>query len=343
MPVNDLIRLAQIVVWPFVVLTLALVYYREIPKLFQALGGKVSKLSAVGVTLEFASAGPSSGTLSASLDQIRQPTSTGPAPPSGVQSLVELARSAPAADYLVIDLRGGDAWLTSRLYLFATVLPKVLSLRCFVFIGDCGTVPRYFLGMASPGLVVSRLESEEPWLPKAMAEAQFQPVIAGDSPNRYVQWWPPNDAVKADLKQLTQGPAVDSLDAPRAGALDKIMRELVRPVDLSQPGQVEFLIQRFLQSPAVRRPHDASANDPEWVHLEKHDEHAAWITSERQLVDLLGDLNRQKVSDPGLDDEALVKAVLRQPGEFVALTDAEGRFDRLVDRAALLERIARKI
>jgi hypothetical protein len=344
MAVNDVIRLAQIVVWPLVVLMLALVYHREIPKLFQALSGKISKLSAVGLTLEFASAGPSSGTLLASLDQIRQPASTGPPPPSGVQSLVELARSSPAADYLVIDLRAGDAWLTSRLYLFATVLPKVLSLRCFVFIGDWGPVPRYFLGMASPELVVSQLEAHDPCLPKAMTEAQLQPVVAGESPNRYVQWWPPNDTVKADLKQLTQGPAVDTLDTSRAGALDKIVRELVRPIDLLQPGQVEIFVQRFLQSPAVRRSHDARADSSGWVQLDTHDEHAEWIKDERQLIDLFdGGLSRQKVSDPGLDDDALVKAVLRQQGEFVALTDAEGRFDRLVDRAALLERVVRKI
>lgn len=344
MPVNDVIRLAQIVVWPLVVLMLALVYHREIPKLFQALSGKISKLSAVGITLEFASAGPSSATLQASLDQIRQPASTGPPPPSGVQSLIELAGSSPAADYLVIDLRGGEAWLTSRLYLFATVLPKVLSLRCFVFVGDRGPVPRYFLGLASPKFVVSQFEAQYPWLPKAMTEAQFQPVVTGESPNRYVQCWPPNEAIKAELKRLTQGPPVETLDVPRAEALDKIMRELVRPIDVFQPGQVEILVQRFLQSPAVRRPHAASADSSEWVQLDTHDEHAGWIKDERQLLDLLGSgLSRQKVIHTGMDDDALVKEVLRQQGEFVALTDAEGRFERLIDRAALLEKIVSKV
>jgi hypothetical protein len=329
--------MAQIVVWPFVVLLIALIYRREIPRLFQALSGKISKLSAVGITLEFASAQPAPPTLEARLDEIRQPASTGPPPPSGAQSLIELARSSPAADYVVIDLRAGDAWLTSRLYLFATVLPKVLSVRCFVFVGDLGTVPRYFLGTASPESVVSQFGAKYPWLPKAMTEAQFQSVVAGEATNRHIQWYPPTDATKI----LTQGPPVEYLDVPRAEALDKIMRELVSPIDLSQPGQVEVLAQRFLQSPAVRHPLDSSADPSEWVGLGSHSEHAQWIQDERRLVDLLGNgLSRQTLIDAGMDGDALVKAVIRKGGEFVAVTDAEGRFERLIDRTALLERVA---
>jgi hypothetical protein len=39
-------------VWPLVIVTLVFIYRREIPRLIQALGGRMSKLSAVGVTLE---------------------------------------------------------------------------------------------------------------------------------------------------------------------------------------------------------------------------------------------------------------------------------------------------
>jgi hypothetical protein len=68
------------------------------------------------------------------------------------------------ADYVVIDLRVGGAWLTSRLYLFAVVLPQLMPLRCFVFVGDRGQVPRYFLGIASPEGIIRQLESQFPWL-----------------------------------------------------------------------------------------------------------------------------------------------------------------------------------
>jgi hypothetical protein len=80
----------------------------------------------------------------------------------------------------------------------------------------------------------------------------------------------------------------------------------------------------------------------DWVKLDSTEEHAQWIRGERELVDLLGsELSRQQiVIDPTADKDFLVKAVLQTQGTFVALTDAEGRLDRLVDRAALLERVA---
>lgn len=340
MPIGEIIRLVQIVAWPVVIVLLAIIYRREIPRLFQSLGGKVSKLTAVGITLEFTSARAAAGALHARLDQIREPTSTGPPPPSGSQPLIELTKSSPAADYLVIDLRDGNAWLTSRLYLFAVVLPQVMPLRCFVFIGDRPPVPQYFIGIAPPECVVRRLEAEYPWLRKAKVESLLQPVVSRASPNHDVSWWPPEE-VKPYLRQLTQGPAVDVLDVPRAEALDNIARALINPIDLSQPGQVEVRVNAFLQSPSLRRPHDPQAT-ADWVHLKTADEHAQWIRDERQLLDLLQiDLSREHlVVDAHVDNEAILKAVLRKRGNFVALIDAEGRFERLIDRAGLLEKVA---
>jgi len=82
--------------------------------------------------------------------------------------------------------------------------------------------------------------------------------------------------------------------------------------------------------------------DRDWVKLKSTEEHAQWIRSERQLVDLFGnDFSRQRVvTDRQADKDSLAKAVLGKHGTFVALTDAEGRFERLVDRGALLEKLA---
>jgi hypothetical protein len=148
--------------------------------------------------------------------------------------------------------------------------------------------------------------------------------------------------MKLALKQLTQGPAVEALDVPRAEALDRVIRGLVAPLDLLQPGHVENFVTAFLQSPGLRRPNDPQVKEGDWVKLDSTEEHAQWIRGERELVDLLGsELSRQQiVIDPTADKDFLVKAVLQTQGTFVALTDAEGRLDRLVDRAALLERVA---
>jgi uncharacterized iron-regulated protein len=76
-------------------------------------------------------------------------------------------------------------------------------------------------------------------------------------------------------------------------ALERILQSLVLPLDLSQSGQVETFVQRFLQTPILRRPHQEplprELPDANWVQLGEMDEHARWIENERQLLDLLGD------------------------------------------------------
>jgi hypothetical protein len=47
------------------------------------------------------------------------------------------------------------------------------------------------------------------------------------------------------------------------------------------------------------------------------------------------------IDDPSWTDADRVRAIVRVPAEFVALTTASGRFDHLVDRVALLDVVAR--
>lgn len=344
----DWATLLRALAWPVAVLTLGIIYRKEIPGLARALGSRISRLSAVGITLELVAAKPVAESVRVRLDEIREPSSTGPPPPSGVQPLLELVKSSPPSEYVVIDLRDGKAWLTSRLYLFATVLPPVLGLRCFVFVGNRGSIPRYFLGFASPDLIARALETRYPWLRAAKARTQLQRLVVGQAPYRYTAWTPFGDSETAH-KQLN--PA--QWDVDQAEALGVIVQSLISPLDLFQPGQVEEFVNRFLDNPDLRRPHAAPIEgagtkaaepvlDNEWVQLDKTDEHASWIEGERQLVDLLGsNLSRQDmILDAKTSDEVLVKSVLGLQGNFVAVTDGEGRFDHLIDRRALLDKVA---
>jgi hypothetical protein len=336
---QDIVSLLQALAWPAVVVVVVLSFRKELPKLVQALGGRISGLSAVGISFEFAAAEPAPDTLHL-LDQIKEPSSTGPPPPSGVKSLLELANSSPRADYLIIDLREGRSWLTSRLYLFSVVLPSVLGVRCFVFVGTNERVPRSFLGLSSPESVARALETRYTWLRKAMVQAQLQALITGTPPSRYISWSPHGDA-EAAMKRLVQPVNQGNWDVPHAEALDEIIRGLVSPIDLLQPGQVERFVNQFLHSPELRRPH-TGATLPDWVHLDTVDEHAEWIKDERHLLDLLGDALRhdQVVDNSTNEQDVIEKAVLRKRSSFVAVTDSQGRVDRLIDRAALLEKIA---
>ena len=346
MSFSDFVSLVQAIIWPVVVVTVVLIFRRELPKLVQALSGRISRLSTIGVTFEFAALELATETLRV-LNEIREPSSTGPPPLSGVPSLLELAKASPPADYLIIDMRDGCAWLTSRLYLFAIVLAPVLALRCFVFVGTRGPVPRYFLGLASPKSVALALERCFPWLRRTMVETQLEPlikvgpVIEDQDPKYYVSWRPYGNT-EAALKRLIQQSDRFVWDLPQAEALDEVVRALVSPIDLSMPGQVETFVNRFLQNPNLRRPRKAPPLEEDWVQLGAAEEHARWIKDERDLLDLIGDdLCREQIFDKSTtDDEFLEKTVLQKRGTFVAVTDSEGRFNRLIDRTALLERVA---
>jgi hypothetical protein len=332
---DEVVRLVQAVAWPVIIALLAVLYRKEIPKLFLALGGKISKFTAVGLTLEFTAPKPIADTLSTKLNEIREPTSTGLPIPSAAPALVELIRSSAPADYLLIDLREGSAWLTSRLYLFAVVLLRVTAVKSFVFIGEKASTPRYFYGIASLAAVERKLELRCPWLRSAKLTSQIQQIYS---------WTPTTDQLKADLKTLTQGPTVESLPYTHAAAFEHILRDVVEPVDLLQPGQAEIFVTLFLGNPKIRRP-DAPKDQTEamgWVDLTNSYEHAQWIKDEGDLRDLIGDdLTREYVSMDTLpDSEALGKTVIRKKGDFVTLLDKDGRFLRLVDRAALLEKMA---
>mgnify|MGYP005852243507 CR=1 FL=1 len=186
-----------------------------------------------------------------------------------------------------------------------------------------------------------------------MIETQLHPLVVGKPSNRSVFWCP--DETKAAVKHLLQASTKDDWDIAQAESLAKVVRTLISPDDLLQSGQVEEFVKRFLENPNLRRSHDTTTSvdkDPRsagdsleeenWVHLGTVDEHANWIKNERHLLDLMGeDLRREQiVNNLTSEDGNLEKAVLSKRGSFVAVTDSEGRFLRLVDRAALIEKIA---
>jgi hypothetical protein len=171
-----------------------------------------------------------------------------------------------------------------------------------------------------------------------MVQAQLDALAGGTPPHRYPLRSPDGDALRRLVLPADKG----NWDVPRAEALEEILRSLVSPIDLLQPGQAEAFVNRFLQTPDLRRPHTATPLDKDWIQLGTVDEHAEYIKDERHVLDLIGDaLRRDQVVDNSTNQaDVLEAAVLRKRGSFVAVTDLEGRFDRLIDRIALLERIA---
>jgi hypothetical protein len=347
MNATDAIGLARIVAWPFVVLAVAVAYRREIAKLVQGLSGRISRLSVGGVTVDLAAIAPTRESQRL-LDEFQNTSTVGPAPASGVPSLVEIAKSSGPVDYLIIDLRGGKAWLTSRLYLCAEILAPLLAVKCLVFVATVGSFPRYFLGLASPASVATALRRKYVWLAKVNIETHLAPLFAGEIPNRFPIWYldPVTEAALACLTSAPTAITYNNLDKEAktkiALDLEQIRRLMITPKDLYAPNEVESFVNAFLQNPDMRRPHLEGVKDDDWTQLDQVDEHARWIPDERRLLDLLGEnLVRQLVPiDQTTDSDALVRTIVRHKGNFTAVVDADGRFKKIIDRVAILERVA---
>ena len=103
---------------------------------------------------------------------------------SYVMDLLNKIQEAGPADYAVIDIKTGNSWLTTRLFLFAILLQRMQALRTFVFVDTRGRISRRFVGVAAPEIVRWRLAREYPWLERAFAQAYCSiqsPNIQSDS------------------------------------------------------------------------------------------------------------------------------------------------------------------
>jgi hypothetical protein len=91
-----------------------------------------------------------------------------------------------------------------------------------------------------------------------MVEAQLVSLFYGQGPTRSPAWYPSPEIQKAlkDLSAASAGPTFElPLKTQHLDALQEIMQSLLSPFDLSQSGQVEFFVQRFLQIRSLRRLH----------------------------------------------------------------------------------------
>ena len=203
--------------------------------------------------------------------------------------------------------------------------------------------PRYFYGISTPEAVRRALEKKYPWLSRILIEAQINQLAYGQAPNRCVGWnLAYNELGKAALLAIRRGKDLE-WDLPMAESLQTVIHDLIIPVDLDQPQQAETLVSNFLNNPQIRRPVSTGEEDKDWVRFREVEEHARWISDEDELKRLLeGELKRECLVENATEEPRVVeRAFLRKNGHFVAQVDSDGRFLRLIDRNALVEKVGR--
>jgi hypothetical protein len=81
----------------------------------------------------------------------------------------------------------------------------------------------------------------------------------------------------------------------------------------------------------------------DWIEIRQGKwERADWLTRETLATYLSSSLNEASIKDGRRQTDAdIVRQVLRKEGSFIALLKSNESFDRLVDRGAMLEELAK--
>ncbi|NUU19593.1 hypothetical protein HP550_20300 [Cellulomonas humilata] len=324
------LRFAEAALWPLVVLVLCIVLRGPIGRFLGSLGGRVSKLSVLAVSVELAVTEPVNLPWQGYAgDDIRGLVVADQVNNSYFSTLQQALGRGDDADYLVVDLRRSDEeWLTSRLYLFGHLLSKLKGVRAVVFVATRDEVGRVFLACAQVDQVLRALGRAQPWLSRARLDLEdvlidrrhpSPPRAAGVDPQPF----------DPGSKQPEAADADERWEATKAGTGGR---------------DSLYLAQQFLLS--LQRTIPEGTEPPEgWLQLPRQPgrppiiEHATWLRIEDLTDGLLRDVvepDAYVIDDPTWSAEERVRAVATREGQFVALLSPSRRFLRLVDREALL-------
>jgi hypothetical protein len=306
------LELARILIsWPVVIALVLLIYRKPFSRFLRGMSQRVTKLSLYQVSLE----------LHALPDPVPleipyQGRTLTPADDtsSGIADLLKLIQMRCNFVHMVVDLKYGHYWLTSRLFLFAEILRRECGLKCIVFVHSKYHQEKRFIGLASPEDVRWALARHYPWL-EAAYNLAYAKIFS----------------VSAESYPITQDVA-------------PVLRSNSGELDLDTVNLLVHDFIHYIQNGDVSSLTDEQKRD--WVSLGRDDggpwERAEWISGEN-VGDILGEdiLNRKAWVE---EDEELLTAernrkILRKKRPFVALVDKRRVFLELVDRQSLAEQV----
>jgi hypothetical protein len=330
--VTDLVR---VVIWPLAITVILVVYREQILKLASAVGRRVTGVTLAGFTVAFAAVSEPSAEVWTALQSFADPHALASVSNSS-NALLSLVNQGQKAESARFDLRTGHSWLTSRLYIFAILLPEILDVQCMVFTETRDGIARRFVGLAEPRAVTAALAHRYDWLQRAWTRASI---------NLYNY----DQSALTQIRALARDDGVN--DWQLTPKLIEGAQQAMIPQDLLQPGTAELVAQQYLNDPQIQRERPSNSPDESgWVQLRRigdgivQEEHARWIGSGADLDYLLGDaLTRPHVIETsGASIRQLNRHAVLKSGRFVAVVDGEGRFLRLLHREVIVDELARE-
>jgi hypothetical protein len=166
--------LINAIVWPFVVVVALIFYRRELSVFLAKLGGRISRVSFGGASVEFIPASEAPATDVSAVTEFIDASTTAGAVASDAGPSLQLAIHSTGADFVKIDLRSGRAWLTSRLYIFSVIFSETAQVKRIAFVQTSDAGVETFVGLANPLDAADRLGSRFHWFCYALADAERQ-------------------------------------------------------------------------------------------------------------------------------------------------------------------------
>lgn len=314
--VGAIAALVSAVLWPFFLVTAALLFRDRLVEMAKLLAPRIKSLSIGGVSFEFTEARPLSLQMAGAVD-LRHAGQSGDVNDSTLRSFYEQITEPSGLDYAVVDLGAGSEWLTSRLFILSVILARMRGLKALVFVETAGHIRRRFVGASECDKVRWRLAMRFPWLEAALAhaEASVWPVPL-PPPASY----PTSPLVSNEDGRLELLPGNPE---PAANLLRSFLREIQGDATPALPAE-------------------------EWVTLPgaaSKIEHARWLTAS-DLEQIMGPaLDQSSINLTELycaDEVCKARLFVSHTMRWVPLTREERVFDRLVDRLTIIEAVARK-
>jgi hypothetical protein len=180
------------------------------------------------------------------------------APPSGAAGFADATKGGPA-EIVVINLEGGRAWLTSRLYVFVAALMELRGIEAVVFTHrphDRDVV----VGIAPACAVLDRLGWAYPWLPAELGAAWDELRSPGDGPgNSRLSAGEADELYQSFVSRLWPG-ATGMQQPEQWTMLDGGLQEHARWIDAAL---VQGLLGSDLSAASVREPRSAAERGSE--------------------------------------------------------------------------------
>ena len=323
----DVSALIAAIVWPAVLLILALTYRDSIRSLFQAAVRRGFRLSLPGGwSVDLAGAKEKEiGWVSGRMEvDLRRPVASAAITDSTRAEFAGQLRDRTPADYARIDLGNGEEWLSSRLYFMAVVLQKLRGLKAFVFLDSWGGVSDHFVGWAALDDVRWCLARRFPRLERAFVEASCE---LADRSSVVLARGEPLLAPDGSQQAVPPG-AVPDPEAPASLLAFFLNRIQLSTVPTSE--QVDWVP----LSPTPLGPAPATTMY----------EHGRWLDATQSQEVLGPTLLTASIREEDLlikQDAEVAELVADHEGRYLAVTRDRGRFSRLIDRDALLRQLAR--